>query len=157
MLALRRTTVTAADGAWLETALGSAFSDPALHPPARVGDEVVVNVQARELGLGSGGYDIVVVNLSRGLEAPAAERDHVMKLNYTPLQHAVDPADGPPRGLHGAVAAIALHGQLAPLAWAFAESGRSLGYVQTWGGALAGGLSRTVVRAARARPARRRT
>jgi hypothetical protein len=32
-----------------------------------VGDEVIVNVQARDLGLGSGGFDIVHVNLTRGL------------------------------------------------------------------------------------------
>ncbi len=71
-----------------------------------------------------------------------------MKLNYTSLQHAVAvsatvvcslPVSRP-------VAAIALHGQLAPVAWAFAQSapGGSLGYVQTEGGALAGGHSRTV-------------
>jgi hypothetical protein len=144
VLALRRTTVTAADGPWLETALGPAWSDPALHPPARPGDEIVVNVQARELGLGSGGYDVVVVNLTRGLDAAGAGGEHVMKLNYTPLQHAIAPGDGSPDGLRGAVAAIGLHGQLAPLAWTFAESGRTLAYVQTWGGALPGGLSRTV-------------
>ena len=144
VLALRRTTVSTVDGSWLQTALGPAWSDPALHPPAQAGDEVVVNVQARELGLGSGGYDIVVVNLTRGLDAPAAGDEHVLKLNYTPLQHAVAPADGPVAGVQGAVAAISLHGQLAPLAWTFAESGRRLGYVQTWGGALPGGLSCTV-------------
>jgi hypothetical protein len=144
VLALRRTTVTSADGPWLETELGPAWSDPALHPAAQPGDVVVVNVQARELGLGSGGYDVVVANLTRGLDAPAGGDEHVMKLNYTPLQHAVDPADGPPGGLAGAVAAIGLHGQLAPLAWTFAESGRRLAYVQTWGGALPGALSRTV-------------
>ena len=33
---------------------------------SQVGDEVVVNTQARDLGLGSGGFDIVHVNLSRG-------------------------------------------------------------------------------------------
>jgi hypothetical protein len=144
VLALRRTTVTAADGPWLETELGRAWSDPALHPPAQPGDEVVVNVQARELGLGSGGYDIVVANLTRGLDAPATGAEHVMKLNYTPLQHAIEPVDGAPCPSGGAVAAIGLHGQLAPLAWTFAESGRTLGYVQTWGGALPGALSRTV-------------
>lgn len=145
MLQLRRATVTAADGgAWVETDLGPAFSDPALHPPAAEGDELVVNVQARELGLGSGGYDVVVANLTRGLEAPAPA-EHVMKLNYAPVQHAVPAADGEP-GPRGPVAVLALHGQLAPLAWAFAQAapGARLGYVQTAGGALPGGLSRTV-------------
>ncbi len=44
------------------------------------------------------------------------------------------------------VAVLALHDQLAALAWAFAQSvpGAKLGYVQTDGGSLAGGHSRTV-------------
>ena len=44
------------------------------------------------------------------------------------------------------VAVIALHAQLAPLAWAFSSQapGMRLGYVQTEGGALPGGHSRTV-------------
>jgi hypothetical protein len=46
----------------------------------------------------------------------------------------------------GATAVLALHGQLAALAWAFqrAAPGAKLGYVQTEGGALPGGHSRTV-------------
>jgi hypothetical protein len=148
VLELRRASVTAADGAWLQTTLGRAWSDPALHPTAEVGDEVVVNVQARELGLGSGGYDVVVVNLTRGLEGRGLAGAHVMKLNYTPLQHAVDVADGepPPAGAGGPVAVFPLHGHLPALAWAFAEAapGVRLGYVQTAGGALPGGLSKTV-------------
>src|SRR6202023_1944924 len=44
------------------------------------------------------------------------------------------------------VAVLALHGQLASVAWAFAQGapGSKLGYVQTEGGALAGTRSRTV-------------
>ena len=67
----------------------------------REGDEVVVNVAALELGLGSGGFDVVHVNLTRGLEAgPSAGREagdedpHVIKLNYTSLQHPVAPGGG---------------------------------------------------------------
>ena len=40
---------------------------PRLTGPVELGDEVVVNVQARELGLGSGGFDVLYVNLTRGL------------------------------------------------------------------------------------------
>ena len=36
------------------------------------GDEVIVNVAALDLGLGSGGFDIVHVNLTRGLEGGGA-------------------------------------------------------------------------------------
>ena len=58
-----------------------------------VGDEVIVNVQALDLGLGSGGFDVVHVNLTRGLEGEGEEGANVMKLNYTSLQHAVAPVE----------------------------------------------------------------
>jgi hypothetical protein len=123
--------------------------DLALLGPCREGDEVVVNVAARDLGLGSGGFDVVHVNLTRGLQGEGAAGAHVMKLNYTSLQHAVEPVEGEgldvPLGRPAAV--FGLHGQLAPLAWAFAQAagaGLRLGYVQTAGGALPGSLSGVV-------------
>ena len=71
-----------------------------------------------------------------------------MKLNYTSLQHAVAPVEDErlQLPLERPVAVLALHGQLAAVAWAFAQSapGAKLGYVQTEGGALPGGHSRTV-------------
>lgn len=131
----------------------SAIADVGLVGAAQPGDEVIVNVEAVELGLGSGGLDIVHCNLTRGLEGHGTPRAHVMKLNYTSLQHAVLPVEegdadetppAPQLPLRKPVAAIGLHGQLAPLAWAFAQAstGRGrLGYVQTAGGALPGGHS----------------
>jgi hypothetical protein len=123
--------------------------DVVLLGPCRQGDEVVVNVAARDLGLGSGGFDIVHVNLTRGLAGEGVAGAHVMKLNYTSLQHAVEPVEGEgldvPLGRPAAV--FGLHGQLAPLAWAFAQAAAGdarLGYVQTAGGALPGSLSRVV-------------
>ena len=129
-----------------------AIADVGLVGSSLPGDEVIVNVEAVELGLGSGGADVVHVNLSRGLDGEGTPRAHVMKLNYTSLQHAVSPVeegDGgatpePPKlPLGRPVAVLALHGQLAPLAWAFAQArpGGRLGYVQTVGGALPGGHS----------------
>ena len=121
--------------------------------PVEVGDEVVVNIAAVELGLGSGGFDIVHVNLTRGLDAEGEPGAHVMKLNYTSLQHAVDPIEShfsrPGDGksdTRGAVAVIALHGQLAPVAWQARQRlpDARVGYVQTWGGAVPGSLSRVV-------------
>jgi hypothetical protein len=162
MLRLRRATVTVAGPAdaveqRLVIHIGderrTAIADVALVGPAQTGDEVIVNVEAVELGLGSGGADIVHVNLTRGLDGAGTPGAHVMKLNYTSLQHAVLPveegaADAPPAPLalplRQPVAVIALHGQLAPVAWAFAAAsgGRGrLGYVQTAGGALPGGHS----------------
>jgi hypothetical protein len=127
--------------------LRAAVADVGLVGRAQVGDELVVNVQALDIGLGSGGFDIVHVNLTRGLRGGEAQGANVMKLNYTSLQHAVEPVED--ERLHlpvrRPVAVLALHGQLAPVAWAFAQGapGRRLGYVQTEGGALPGGHSRT--------------
>jgi hypothetical protein len=134
-----------------------AIADVGLVGVCAVGDDVVVNTAAVDLGLGSGGFDIVHVNLTRGLGAAGAEGSHVMKLNYTSLQHAVRPVEGEDLRipLDGPAAVFALHGQLAPIAWAFAQVRGSrppmrLGYVQTAGGALPGGHS-NVVRDLRAR------
>src|SRR6188472_4221486 len=76
-----------------------------------------------------------------------------MKLNYTSLQHPVDPIEGcnafgsheSRKTLHP-VLVLPLHGHLAPAAWAAAESspGLKVGYAQTGGGALPGSLSRDV-------------
>ncbi len=73
----------------------AAIADVTLVGPAHEGDEVVVNAQAADLGLGSGGFDIVHVNLTRGLDGAGVPGAHVMKLNYTSLQHAVLPVEGP--------------------------------------------------------------
>jgi hypothetical protein len=126
----------------------AAIADVALVGRAEPGDELIVNVQALDLGLGSGGFDIVHVNLTRGLHDEGAEGANVMKLNYTSIQHAVTPVEDERLSLPLAqpVAVLALHGQLAAVAWAFAQANPSarLGYVQTEGGALPGGHSRTV-------------
>ena len=126
----------------------AAIADVALVGVAQVGDELIVNVQALDLALGSGGFDIVHVNLTRGLDGGGADGAHVMKLNYTSLQHAVTPVEDAELQLPltRPVAVLALHGQLAAVAWAFAQSapGSRLGYVQTVGGALPGGRSHTV-------------
>jgi hypothetical protein len=162
MLRLRRATVIVAGPAGapeqrlsIEIEGGprrSAVADVGLVGASQPGDEVVVNVEAVELRLGSGGFDIVHCNLTRGLDGPGTPGAHVMKLNYTSLQHAVAPVEEgdptatpePPRLPLGRPAAVfALHGQLAPLAWAFGQAapGKRLGYVQTAGGALPGGHS----------------
>src|SRR5664279_3522342 len=127
-----------------EGARRAAVADVALVGRSEVGDEVVVNVEALDLGLGSGGFDIVHVNLTRGLDGGGTPGAEVMKLNYTSLQHAVAPIEDELLELpvERPVAVLALHGQLAAVAWAFAQSapGGRLGYVQTEGGALPGAL-----------------
>lgn len=129
-----------------------AWADPALVGECSEGDEVVVNTEALDLELGSGGFDVVCANLTRGLDAPGTPDVHVMKLNYSPIQHPVDPVElahdaaGARPERRPPVLVLPLHGHLAPAAWAFAEADpdRTPGYVQTPGGALPGALSRDV-------------
>ena len=148
-LALRRGTVVAVDGGQLTVDVDgeerSAVAYEELTGPNEVGDEVVVNVAARDLELGSGGFDIVHVNLTRGLAGTGIEDAHVMKLNYTPLQHAIDPVEAEELELpvEKPVAVCFLHAQLPCVAWAARGRGR-IGYVQTGGGALPGSHSRVV-------------
>jgi hypothetical protein len=151
MLKLRKGVVSRSDP--LTVRVGGeerpAWADHGLIGEVREGDEVIVNVEALDLGLDSGGFDIVHVNLTRGLEAPGADRAAAMKLNYSSLQHPVEPVEAlPENGERRAipVLVLSLHGQLAPAAWAAARAGdMRVGYVQTAGGALPGTLSRDVV------------
>jgi len=92
-LSLRRGTITAIverlEGlARIEVDGTPCVSYPRLTGAVALGDEVIVNVQARELELGSGGFDVLYANLTRGLDLPADPEAHVMKLPYTPLQAA---------------------------------------------------------------------
>jgi Protein of unknown function (DUF3866) len=117
---------------------------PALTGPVAVNDEVLVNVQARELGLGSGGYDVLYANLTQGMELPVEDGAHVMLHPYTPAQHAVrhveegaalaDELGGMP------VVCCSLHSQLGP-ACAGIGAGRRVVYLQVAGGALPASLS----------------
>lgn len=157
-LKLRRGTVVSADPLLVEVAgeQRPAWADEVLLGEMREGDEVVVNVAALDLELGSGGFDVVHVNLTRGLDGSGVEGDvHVMKFNYTSLQHPVDPVEersgrvipGIQRKVAApSVAVLPLHGHLAPAAWAAVQAapGLRVGYVQTGGGALPGTLSRDV-------------
>jgi hypothetical protein len=161
-LKLRRGVVVAEDPLTVEVdgERRAAWADTTLLGEMREGDEVVVNVAALDLGLGSGGFDVVHVNLTRGLEATGDSREHVMKLNYTSLQHPIAPVERPVCDTHGIggngtperlertmpVLILPLHGHLAPAAWAAARAapGLRVGYVQTAGGALPGSLSRDV-------------
>ena len=111
--------------------------------PVVVGDDVIVNVQARELALGSGGFDVLYANLTRGLGLAPDPAAHVMKLPYTPLQFAVRHAEedvalpAAPLGLR--VVACSLHSQVAAVCAGLA--GARIAYVQLPGGALPVALS----------------
>jgi hypothetical protein len=161
-LKLRRGVVVSAEPLTVEVdgERRPAWADTTLLGEMHEGDEVVVNVEALDLDLGSGGFDVVHVNLARGLESSGASGEHVIKLNYTSLQHPVDPIElpvrfsrditgkGAPEGADEPIPVLVLplHGHLAPAAWAVAQVSPELkvGYVQTGGGALPGSLSRDV-------------
>ena len=119
---------------------------PRLTGEVAVGDEVLVNEQARLLELGSGGFDVLYANLTRGLGLEPEEGAHVMALPYAPGQLATRRAeeDGElPAALGGLpVVLCTLHSQVAPVCAALA--GLRVAYVQVQGGALPVSLSDTV-------------
>ena len=149
-LSLRRGTVTAivelhAELVRLEVDGVSCIAYPRLTGPVELGDDVVVNVQARELELGSGGFDVLHVNLTRGLGLEPEPGAHVMTLPYTSLQNAVPHGeeDALAESLMGMpVVCCSLHSQVVPVCAAL--SGVEVAYVQVAGGALPVSLSDAV-------------
>jgi Protein of unknown function (DUF3866) len=130
----------------------SCVAYPGVTGPVALDDDVLVNVQARELRLGSGGFDVLYANLTRGLGLAPGAGAHVMKLPYTPVQIAVrhveedaplaERLDGMP------VVCCSLHSQVAPVCGGL--GGVRTAYVQIPGGALPVALS-DAVRALKAR------
>jgi hypothetical protein len=120
---------------------------PNLTGPVALGDDVVVNVQARALELGSGGFDVLYANLTRGLDLATEEGAHVMKLPYTPLQSAWVHAEelGPLADALGGMPVVccSVHSQLSPVCAGVGEGLRTA-YVQIAGGALPVSLSDAV-------------
>ena len=150
-LGLRRGVVTAVVEAHerlirLEVDGLACVAYPRLTGDVEVGDEVLVNEQARLLELGSGGFDVLYANLTRGLGLEPEEGAHVMALPYTPGQVTVcykeesdalvDELDGLP------VVLCTLHSQVTPVCAALA--GVRVAYVQVVGGALPVSLSDAV-------------
>jgi len=133
-----------------------ALAYPALTGRPQVGDRVLLNATALELGLGTGGYALVVAVPER-LPADPAGPGHLVKARYTPLQVTVlgadeqgsphhetlrdaDDLDGMPvvvADLHSAVPAV-----LAALR--ADQPGVSAAYLMLDGGALPAWFSRTI-------------
>jgi len=133
-----------------------AIAYPALTGRLEVGDSVVLNTWAVEMGLGTGDLDFVVATerIPRSAEPPG----HVLKLRYTPVQTPVLAAEAPESPHHEALRRFAtlqaapvvcaeLHSQVAAIAaaakWETRGEARIV-YVMTDGAALALGLSRLV-------------
>jgi hypothetical protein len=134
-----------------------ALAYPAMVGDPVPGDRVLVNVNALVLGLGTGGYGLVVAIPDRLPADPVAGGGHVVKARYTPLQVVVEAADeesSPHRatlavatGLDGTPVVTAdLHSAL-PAIVAGVQATRPaarVAYVMTDGGALPAWFSRTL-------------
>ena len=151
MLSLRRGAITAVTERLeglvrLEVDGRPCVAYPGITGPVAFGDEVLVNVQAAELGLGSGGFDVLYANLTRGLGLDPEAGAHVMKLPYTPLQLAVrhtEEGGTSLTSLNGLpIVCCSLHSQVGPAA-AGLGAGQRVAYVQVPGGALPVSLSDT--------------
>ena len=134
----------------------SALGYDALVGVAEVGDRVLLNVNALELGLGTGGYALVVAIPDR-LPEDHDEAGHIVKARYTPLQATVLAADeqGSPHHelLRDAdsidsmpVVVADLHSALTPVIAGLRDVNAELRvvYVMSDGGALPLWFSRTV-------------
>jgi hypothetical protein len=131
-----------------------ALAYPDLTGSVGMGDVVLLNTTAVALGLGTGGFHLVIaVEGTRATEL--AHGGRVMKARYTPQQVAVrsveethrDVLEGS-RGLQGTpVVAAPLHSMIGPVAAGAKASGVTrVAYVMTDGAALPGSFSRLVPR-----------
>src|SRR6185312_9893418 len=97
--------------------------------PVTVGDVVTLNTTATEMHLGTGGVDFIMAMHNQPLPATIGDPsgdEHIIKLRYTPLQHAVrtpemDPAytgtwEMASTLLQTPVIICGLHSQIAPAA-----------------------------------------
>lgn len=149
MLTLRRGRVTAVlervEGlSRLEVDGEPCVAYPRLTGPVALGDDVIVNTRARELQLGTGGFDVLYANLTRGLDLPSESGAHVMKLPYTPAQAArrhAEETTALPDTLGGLpIVCCSLHSQVAPVCAGIGTEWR-VAYIQLPGGALPVSLS----------------
>jgi len=122
----------------------------AFTPALRVGDQVVLNTTAVDLGLGTGGCHFVLYNKSRPGQPIAPGPGHIMKLRYTPLQFSVLSVEEEASPYHSLlenssslagtpVVVGLLHSHLTPavLALNWISNGRlRVAYLMTDGGAL---------------------
>lgn len=118
------------------------------------GNRVLLNATATTLGLGSGGYDMVMVNLDNP-KASMTGKGHIMKMRYTPWQCRVLSVEEESSPYHQVMKEVddleqipvlvgTLHSMLAPLCACLADRGLRTAYVMTDGASLPIYWSRTV-------------
>jgi hypothetical protein len=131
----------------VDTDAGRAYVLTGLIGPVAVGDRVVLNTTAVDLGLGTGGWHVVHWNLAHdGWSQPGP--GHIMKLRYTSLQVDTGAAEETrpdlPEALDGLpVVACSLHSQVAVVAAVVRHLRPTarIAYVMTDGAALPLALS----------------
>lgn len=132
-----------------------AVNYPQFCGEVQVGDRVRLNTTAVNLGLGSGGFHLVIAILDRMVTQNLSGSGHIMKMRYTPLQMrvlAVEEEASPHREIMAsaddiegmAVLAATLHSQVAPLASVLGARGLKTAYIMTDGAALPMAFSNTV-------------
>jgi uncharacterized protein DUF3866 len=134
----------------------AALAYPSLVGEPEPGDRVLLNTTAIALGLGTGGFALVVAIPDR-LPPDRDEPGHVVKARYTPLQATVMAADEPDSPHHGVlrdaddlggmpVVVADLHSALPAVIAGLRADGAvpRVVYVMTDGGALPLGFSRSV-------------
>ncbi len=157
-LLVRVDTPASAEGLGLRPALNLTM----LTGRIAVGERVLLNTVAVEMGLGTGGQDFVVTGLERSSEGEPAP-GHILKMRYTPLQIPVLAVEAPESPHHDAIRLFAglddlpvvcaeLHSQLPAICaaahWAIERHGGlrapRIAYIMTDGAALPMALSRLV-------------
>ena len=157
-LLVRVDTPTLGEGSGLRLALNLTT----LTGRIEVGERVLLNTVAVEMGLGTGGQDFVVTGLDRSGESDPGP-GHILKMRYTPLQVPVLAVEAPESPHHDAIRLFAglddlpvvcaeLHSQLPAICaaahWAVAGQGEQrpprIAYIMTDGAALPIALSRLV-------------
>ena len=135
----------------------AAISYDQLTGPVTVGDRVVLNTTAVALGLGTGGFHVVMARVGGPVDSPGP--GHVIKARYTPSQVrvlAVEEEDSPHRDAVAActdlgglpVVCAELHSMVPVVAAAAraVDAGLVVAYVLTDGGALPLAFSRLAAR-----------
>lgn len=147
--------VSVADGQREHACRALAYTDLVGDP--RPGDRVLINTTALDLGLGTGGYAMVVALPDRPPPDPPPGPGHLVKARYTPLQTTVLGADEQDSPHHAAlrdaddiggmpVVTADLHSALPAVLAGIHEArpGARVAYVMLDGGALPAAFSRSV-------------
>lgn len=133
--------------------ISKAISYNYLTGPSEIGDQVVINTTAVNLKLGTGGYHFVYLNLDNlenTVKNTAAEKGHIIKMRYTPLQVRTLCAEEENSPYHEElkgfdnlmgrpVVNIPLHSLLAPIVitYKFFYPDKRVVYIMSEGGSLA--------------------